>query len=323
MQKKAAARAPGSFEQYLADIRDRTTALERFTDRATSLDDRIDVSNLLLIEILKALAKEIEINFPEYPKEGAAETTGYAIKSCPMDIARASPGEEIRVQGDTVVAHTDDDLAGCFIRINSPVGDPIPLEAFNPYIHQGSFSSIWLETPARPGMTITLMICRAGSQAIAHTVRTVITAQLANITVTATNLSIAIDAQNVGIILQPEWAAITGDDLSLHALAFDRARGSGTEVWYEVPAGRTFYVTQFCGSCYAFNAADSELNQMCYGFVQNAVATNYSTIGGNGGFVVTYTKPLVITAGTIIYFGIRNRSNHNCTCSVMGSGYLI
>lgn len=205
MQKKAATvRAPSSFEQYLADIRDRTTALERFTDRATSLDERIDVSNLLLIEILRTLAKEIEIHLPEYPKEGAAETTGYVIKSYPMDTARVSPGEEIRIQGDTIIAYTDD-LAGCFIRVNSPVGDPIPLSAFNPYTHPGSFNSLWLETPAQPGMTITLLIGRAGAQAMAQTVRTIITAALATVNVdvvaqTIGNMNVDVVAQSVGNI---------------------------------------------------------------------------------------------------------------------------
>ena len=225
MQKKAATvRAPGSFEQYLADIRDRTTALERFTDRATSLDERIDVSNLLLIEILKALAKEIEIHLPEYPKEGAAETTGYAIKSYPMDTARVSPGEEIRIQGDTIVAYTDD-LAGCFIRVNSPVGDPIPLSAFNPYTHPGSFNSLWLETPAQPGMTITLLIGRAGAQAMAQTVRTIITAQLANIDVdivaqSVGNIGIDIASQSVGN-LSIDIATQSVGNIGINILACD------------------------------------------------------------------------------------------------------
>jgi len=106
--------------------------------------------------------------FPE-PTPGPPPFPGlppYNVAAYKLDTARTAPGKRIDLSGDTITAYTNGTLAGCFIRLDAPGNDPLPLNEFNPYYYPAKFQKFWLETPGQPGKYLRLHIGReAGAEA--------------------------------------------------------------------------------------------------------------------------------------------------------------
>lgn len=124
-----------------------------------------------------------------------------------------------------------------------------------------------------------------------------------------------------GVYLQPDWAAKEDIDKTLEATEADQARGNEVHFAY-TPNGKTLYITYFCAYCKAHDAADSDLNQMCWGLLANITdAKYYARQGGNGGFMITFPTPIVIPAGKLLHGHVYNAANHNCDIGVSAGGY--
>lgn len=90
----------------------------------------------------------------------------YNVLTYKLDAARVAPGKKEEIPGDTITAYTDGTLVGCFIRMDSPANDPIPLNEFNPYYYPAKFKKFWLTTTAQAGKYLRLHIGReAGAEA--------------------------------------------------------------------------------------------------------------------------------------------------------------
>ncbi|GAJ04492.1 unnamed protein product, partial [marine sediment metagenome] len=99
---------------------------------------------------------------PVKPDE-ITEEEEYNVRRYPLDVARPTPGERIELTGDSLTAYTNGTLAGCFIRLNSPHADPIPINEFNPYKYTKGWARFYLETTAQAGRYLRLHIGRAAS----------------------------------------------------------------------------------------------------------------------------------------------------------------
>lgn len=89
--------------------------------------------------------------------------TEYNVRKYPLDTARPEPGERIDLPGDSLTAYTNGTLAGCYIRLESPSADAIPLNEFNPYRYTKGWKRFYLETPAQSGKYLRLHIGREAS----------------------------------------------------------------------------------------------------------------------------------------------------------------
>lgn len=99
----------------------------------------------------------------EAPKPGAVPGMPYYnVLTFALDVARPSPGEEVKAPGDSITAYSSGTLVGCFIRIDAPTNDPIPLNEFNPYYYPAKFKRFWLQTPVQARKYIRLHVSREG-----------------------------------------------------------------------------------------------------------------------------------------------------------------
>jgi len=133
-----------------------------------------------------------------------------------------------------------------------------------------------------------------------------------------------IAAQSVGVYLQPEWAAKEGNDKNFHVSYDNTPSGSGTYGTYTVPAGKTLYICGISWAIYAYSAADGDLNQIGFAWLENdttGVTLVYQ--GGNGGGSATFPKPLVIPEGEKFKYRIYNLSNHAAVVRLSTWGYEI
>jgi len=151
---------PETYEEYLAELDKNLSRFERWVDKATGTDERLDISNRLLIENLKLLREGLKVQlpppmFPELPH--------YNVLKFLLDTARTSLGEEVSMPGDTITAFTDGTLTGIYIRLDSPTADAIPLNEFNPYRLTTGWTKFWLETTSQSGKYLRLHIGRAAS----------------------------------------------------------------------------------------------------------------------------------------------------------------
>jgi hypothetical protein len=138
------------------------------------------------------------------------------------------------------------------------------------------------------------------------------------------DLAINIAAQNVGIYLQPEWAAKVGVDKSFNWASLNLGEGLSASLPYTVTAGKTLYITQLSFYSHAVDVANADLNQMCMGYItDNDDAANAWYQGGNGGGGVVFSKPMAFEGGHTVNFAVMNCSNHHTKSGVTASGYEV
>jgi len=135
---------------------------------------------------------------------------------------------------------------------------------------------------------------------------------------------VAINAQNIGVYLQPEWAAKTGEDKVFNVIASDRAWGYGGETTYVVPTGKTLYITEVASISAAASIGDNEKHQfMELRLGEAGGAEPYSYLGGNGGCSQSFPKPLVYEAGETFTLGVKNNVGHNSSMIGTAQGYEV
>jgi len=129
-----------------------------------------------------------------------------------------------------------------------------------------------------------------------------------NVAVTGT-ANISINAQTIGVYLQPEWAAKEGTHKTLDGLASGISFGEEAAINYTVPAGKTLFINSFSGRSNSDVAENADANQICGGYI--SVAGDYfAQIGGNGGFSMLFPVPVVASSGQLVIATIYNYSNH-------------
>jgi len=145
--------------------------------------------------------------------------------------------------------------------------------------------------------------------------------------VTATisgTVSINITAQNVGVYLQPEWAAKTGVDKNFLASTTNVAFGSGIYGDYTVATGKTLYICGFSCDNFAYNQADADSNQMCCVYLTDMTTdVRLAEIGGNGGAGMVLSKPIAIPSGHQFRYRVTNRANHYTSLGITVWGYEV
>jgi len=151
---------PATYEEYLAELAKKLSWFERLADSATGTDERLDLTNRLLIENLKLLREGLKVQlpppmFPDLPH--------YTVMKFLLDTARLAPGDKVDMPGDMITAFTNGTLAETYIRLDSPTADAIPLNEFNPYRLTTGWQKFWLETTSQPGKYLRLHIGRAAS----------------------------------------------------------------------------------------------------------------------------------------------------------------
>ncbi len=118
-------------------------------------------------------------------------------------------------------------------------------------------------------------------------------------------LNIDIEAQSVGVFMQPDWNVKEGNAKAWALTGSIREPGEYLEQTYEVPAGKTLYITDSSCLSYTTNAEHADKPQ-----VIEMNQTGYY-LGGNGGCHLQQMTPLKITAGLSMTFRITNRAAHN------------
>ena len=151
---------PTTYEEYLAQLDKNLSWFERRADSVSGVDERIDLTNRLLIENLKLLRAGLKL---QLPPSLMPQMPPYNVLKFLLNTARPAPGEEVDLPGDMITAFTDGTLAGTYIRLDTPSADAIPLNEFNPYRLTSGWKKFWLETAAQPGRYLRLHIGREAS----------------------------------------------------------------------------------------------------------------------------------------------------------------
>ncbi len=128
----------------------------------------------------------------------------------------------------------------------------------------------------------------------------------------------------VDVVQSPTWADIEGRDRSLLMNQALVNYNDAFDLLYMVPAGKTFYLTDYSAFLWASAAGNAELNQMCA--VEIVDATTGVTIvssGGNGGVVGTLKREVTIPGGDVLMGTLYNGSNHGCRASLCMLGYEV
>ena len=142
-----------------------------------------------------------------------------------------------------------------------------------------------------------------------------------NIKAADAKVGIHIEAQSVGVYLQPEWAVLQGEAKTFVASGA-AASGANQYVQYTVPAGKTLYITLVTFSSRGSLAADRDKPQMVRAdIIDDAYTVFYE--GGNGGGGLALTTPLKCDAESDMYFRVTNWSNHDCDIAGLFRGYEI
>ncbi len=125
------------------------------------------------------------------------------------------------------------------------------------------------------------------------------------------------------VYLAPEWAAKETKDKNIDkwgTLAVD----GFTYATYAVPTGKTVFITGMAFSAYGTDIIDRDLPQIAVVSLWISSGTHPDAeIGGNGGGSIVFAKPMVATAGQIIWLYIYNRAGHGLTINGQWWGYEV
>lgn len=136
------------------------------------------------------------------------------------------------------------------------------------------------------------------------------------------NVPIRYAAQEIGIYLQPEWAAKEGEGKYFCASCSNYIRLQFLKIEYTVPTGKEFFITNYSGWAKANKVEDADKNQFCVGYMDVAYE-EFGAIGGNGGVSLTFPTPIRATAGQLVRVWLCGTSNHNTDMYVSLAGYEV
>jgi hypothetical protein len=137
------------------------------------------------------------------------------------------------------------------------------------------------------------------------------------------NVDISLQAQNIAIKSQGEWAPQEGQQKYWYGSGTVAAPGVAN-VDYTVTEGKTLYITHLSFSCGATTQADRDLSQN-----GKAILYNYSTstwlvfLGGAGGGELNFTTPIKFTSGQVVRMIMQNVANHSMDMYANWGGYEI
>jgi len=136
-------------------------------------------------------------------------------------------------------------------------------------------------------------------------------------------VDINIEAQTVGVYLQPEWAVKEGQDKNFAYYSTDKASGEHASGSYQVPSGKTLFITSIQVNIFAYNVADRDLAQHFFAEAYTDSGNFKVQFGGDGGAVLDFSRSLRVDAGDYVNFRAYNYSNHNCNIGISAQGYEI
>ena len=139
---------------------------------------------------------------------------------------------------------------------------------------------------------------------------------------TLSNINIQINAQAVRIYLVADWNVNEGNQKSLSMVGTNIDVGDHADGDYQVPTGKTLFITQLGFRISANAAASRNNNQMGEVLLYNVTtAAVYLYLGGNGGGGMPLTAPAKITAGQTVRLRITNCANHAIDYTGNWGGY--
>ncbi len=146
--------------EYAKTLDSRLSLFEKLTDKATGIDDRLDVTNRILLEMLAAQSQSMKMMYgdthgePPYNIRKVDLTTGYTTTS----------PYELKVSGSSITFFTTGQLNTIQFTTDDPTRDWLPLnELGNPFTPAKPFEKVFLAWDAQPEKYLRVFIGRGTS----------------------------------------------------------------------------------------------------------------------------------------------------------------
>ena len=99
-------------------------------------------------------------------------------------------------------------------------------------------------------------------------------------------------------------------------------QGGVVTINYTVPSGKTLYICHLSASFMTTLALNGEAQQFGEGYIYDQTEGEYyANTGGNGGFVIDFSRPISFPQNHVILFTARNMSTHNQHIRLSVNGY--
>ena len=136
-----------------------------------------------------------------------------------------------------------------------------------------------------------------------------------NLSSQSVNINIDIEAQSVGIFLQPDWQAKEGNDKNFRAADVNTNWGDGVGPIYQVPTGKTLYITGMSGAIIPTASTDYDHFHYCREVIYKHVdgGNPLAEIGGVGGVSIQFTKPITFQSEEKMALLLTNHSGVECS----------
>ncbi|MHA1287161.1 MAG: hypothetical protein ACTSPB_07115 [Candidatus Thorarchaeota archaeon] len=220
-----------------------------------------------------------------------------------IDLSTARSKVKYDVTGSCLLAQSVDGTLE--VRFNEQDAAPVTVNADN-RVYSIDFDCLYVTNTAQSGKSVTFVIGKGHA--------------FVGSTITPTT----INDQNVGILLQPEWAAKENLDKSIRALGTNKAFEEKGFTTYDVPAGKTLYIVSVSFVQHVNTATDYDHH--LWGIVylsDNTTATTLCKVPGHGGGSLILPKPVVIPAEHEFLLEVINYSNVNCYLDAVALGYEV
>ena len=159
---------PASYQEYLNEVKSKLSLVERKMDKASGLDERIDITNRLLIETVKLLSEGLKLQLPSVP-HAFPGIPPYNVRKFDLSVAKTKDApQEIQLPGDALTFYTDGSYEGIEFALTEPTNDWVPVREFgNPYHYPATFDKFYISWTAQVDKYLRIHIGReAGADAM-------------------------------------------------------------------------------------------------------------------------------------------------------------
>lgn len=148
-----------TYDNYLKELKDKLSFLESVSDRASGLDERLDITNKLLFSMVDILREGMKLQLAPTPSSALPP---YNVHKIDLSIAAtADDPHKVELPGNMITFYSSGNYTGIEMAVDDPSNDWLPInELANPFSYPSGFKKVYLTWTAQVDRYLRIFVGR-------------------------------------------------------------------------------------------------------------------------------------------------------------------